>query len=133
VRKAFNLHTCGFLLCRRIRTVNRWLSEHGYNISQLWSSIDDVIIKTLLSANASLRQNYRSCFLGHDSLSACFEILGFDILLDRKLKPYLLEVCMDETILCQCLSSLSCLHVRVRLSSSAGAFISLKVYKCCGC
>ena len=34
----------------------------------------------------------RSCFAHHTITSACFEILGFDILIDRKLRPLLLEV-----------------------------------------
>ena len=34
----------------------------------------------------------RSCFAHHTVTSACFEILGFDILIDRKLRPLLLEV-----------------------------------------
>ena len=34
----------------------------------------------------------RSCFAHHSVTSACFEILGFDILIDRKLRPLLLEV-----------------------------------------
>ena len=77
---------------RRISTVNAWLTEHGYDVTRLWEEIDDVIIKTLISAHAILRHNYRTCFPNHVRGSACFEILGFDILIDRKLRPRLLEV-----------------------------------------
>lgn len=77
----------------RITTINRWLIEHGYDIVKLWSDIDDVIIKVLISAHSVLKHNYRACFPNHYRGSACFEILGFDILLDKKLKPYVLEVC----------------------------------------
>ena len=52
----------------------------------------DVIIKTLLAAHPILKHNYRSCFPNHNRGSACFEILGFDVLLDHKLKPWLIEV-----------------------------------------
>ena len=77
---------------RRITTINRWLVEHGYDIVRLWADIDDIIIKVLISAHSVLKHNYRACFPHHYRGSACFEILGFDILLDRKLKPYVLEV-----------------------------------------
>lgn len=51
-----------------------------------------MIIKTLISIHPILKHNYRSCFPNHNRGSACFEILGFDVLLDRKLKPWLIEV-----------------------------------------
>ena len=50
------------------------------------------MIKTLISAHPILKHNYRTCFPNHNKGSACFEILGFDVLLDRKLKPWVLEV-----------------------------------------
>jgi len=66
--------------------------ENGYDIVKLWADIDDVIIKVLISAHSVLKHNYRACFPHHYRGSACFEILGFDILVDKKLKPYVLEV-----------------------------------------
>lgn len=77
---------------RRISTINRFLNEKGYDVDKLWADIDDVIIKTLISAHSVLKHNYRTCFPNHVKGSACFEILGIDILLDKKLKPSILEV-----------------------------------------
>ncbi|XP_064608777.1 tubulin polyglutamylase ttll6-like isoform X3 [Liolophura sinensis] len=77
---------------RRITTINSYLKKKGYDLDKMWGDIDDVIIKTLISAHSILKHNYRTCFPNHIKGSACFEILGLDIILDKKLKPYVLEV-----------------------------------------
>uniref|UniRef100_A0A8C4UWN2 Tubulin polyglutamylase TTLL13 n=1 Tax=Falco tinnunculus TaxID=100819 RepID=A0A8C4UWN2_FALTI len=77
---------------RKLSTLNAWMTENSYNTTKLWEDIEDIIIKTLISAHAVVKHNYQSFFPNHTTGCACFEILGFDILLDRKLKPWLLEV-----------------------------------------
>eukprot|EP00075_Anas_platyrhynchos_P033210 XP_027322463.1 tubulin polyglutamylase TTLL6 isoform X1 [Anas platyrhynchos] len=77
---------------RKLSTLNAWMMANSYNTTKLWEDIEDIIIKTLISAYPVVKHNYQSCFPNHTTGCACFEILGFDILLDRKLKPWLLEV-----------------------------------------
>lgn len=77
---------------RKLSTFSVYMENHGYNMEQIWRDIEDVIIKTIISAHAIIKHNYHTCFPNHTLNSACFEILGFDILLDHKLKPWLLEV-----------------------------------------
>ncbi|KFO73779.1 Tubulin polyglutamylase TTLL13, partial [Cuculus canorus] len=77
---------------RKLSTLNAWMKDNSYNTTKLWEDIDDIIIKTLISAHPVVKHNYQSCFPNHATICACFEILGFDILLDRQLKPWLLEV-----------------------------------------
>ncbi|XP_015177125.1 PREDICTED: tubulin polyglutamylase TTLL13P-like [Polistes dominula] len=77
---------------RKISTLLKWLKMKNIDVDDLWNKIDEIIIKTILAAHPILKHSYRTCFPTHDKTYACFELLGFDILLDWKLRPYLLEV-----------------------------------------
>ncbi|XP_076676340.1 tubulin polyglutamylase TTLL13-like isoform X2 [Andrena cerasifolii] len=77
---------------RKISTLNKWLRMKEIDVEDLWRKIDEIIIKTILAAHPILKHSYHTCFPMHDKTYACFELLGFDVLLDWKLKPYLLEV-----------------------------------------
>uniref|UniRef100_A0A8B9PLX5 Uncharacterized protein n=1 Tax=Apteryx owenii TaxID=8824 RepID=A0A8B9PLX5_APTOW len=43
---------------------------------KLWEDIEDIVIKTLISAHPVVKHNYQSCFPNHTTGCACFEILG---------------------------------------------------------
>ncbi|OTF82330.1 tubulin polyglutamylase TTLL1-like protein [Euroglyphus maynei] len=59
------------------------------DVDHIWQQIIDLIIKTVISAESNiltlLKQNLKN-------RRSCFELLGFDIILDENLKLWLLEV-----------------------------------------
>ena len=88
---------------RSISSLFAWLKQNGFPTERIWQQIRALIVKTLLAVQPHLNHVYHS-LLGDDNVGfSCFEILGFDVLLDRKGKPWLLEVRMHtHTCLCQC-------------------------------
>ena len=74
-----------------------WLQENGFPRDEIWGKIKDVIIKTILTVQPNLSRIHNSCLPNRGNGSSCFEILGFDIFLDHKLKPWVLEV----SVLCK--------------------------------
>ncbi|KAK3777662.1 hypothetical protein RRG08_021773 [Elysia crispata] len=79
---------------RSIRYFNEYLRRSDIDVAMLWRNIADMIVRTLLVAEPHVLHAYRMCRPGvpSGSDSVCFEVLGFDIMIDRKLRPWLLEI-----------------------------------------
>lgn len=72
----------------------------GHDSNKVMADIKDTIIKSLLTVQPSIAHTYKSCQPDDVENSMCFEILGFDIFLDEKLKPWVLEVNHAPSFVC---------------------------------
>lgn len=66
-----------------------YLRQENVDVTDLWCQIKDIIVKAFISVessmNAAISENLVSSY-------TCYELYGFDVLLDENLRPWLLEV-----------------------------------------
>ena len=70
----------------------KYIESMGFDSKEVIHNIKDIILKTIISVQPMLAHTYRSCQPDDVENSMCFEVLGFDVFLDHKLKPWVLEV-----------------------------------------
>ncbi|RNF10617.1 putative tubulin-tyrsoine ligase-like protein [Trypanosoma rangeli] len=77
---------------RNFKFLNEWLEASGKCPVEFWAAVAHLICKTILVAQPQITSVYNSCFSRPNDGYNCFEVLGFDILIDHKMKPWLMEV-----------------------------------------
>lgn len=105
-----------------------YFKKHGYDYAKMFDGISECVIKTLLAVDLPLRTEWSKALMqesegwaargaGGCHRHSCFEMYGFDVLIDSAMKPWLLEV-----NICPSLSSGSPLDKRIKTQLVADTF-----------
>lgn len=101
--------------------LRQYFDKQGMDYDDMFDRIKDVVIKTLIAVETPIQAEWTKaleaseeegwCAVGASGAhrSSCFEMYGFDVLIDTDLKPWLLEV-----NICPSLSSGSPLDKRIK-------------------
>ncbi|BHF69531.1 Tubulin polyglutamylase ttll5 [Sparganum proliferum] len=75
----------------------RYLRSEGKDTAGLMLRIEDIIIKSFLAVESPI---VSACHLFQAGKNNCFELYGFDIIVDENLRPWLLEVNLSPSLAC---------------------------------
>lgn len=77
---------------RSITSIYKKLAEEGHDVNLLKERINDLLIKTIITGYPTLSASVTNVHPDNFGNDMCFEVLGFDVMLDHKLNPCLLEI-----------------------------------------
>ena len=94
----------------------------GLDINLLWSRIYDLIIKSIISGENYVFNSVKKTNLHRTN---CFEVFGYDVLIDSNLKPWLMEINLSPSLACD--SPLD-LEIKSNLINDTFNLIGIKRY-----
>ena len=79
-----------------LKSFKEYLDKNNIKSKDIFKKIDDIIIKTIISCESLLQKAMEKYSTSYNN--NCFELFGFDILLDSFLTPWLMEVNLSPNL-----------------------------------
>lgn len=80
-----------------LKALKQVLREHNVNDERLFGRIKDIVIKTIISTEPVLHNAFQMHVPHRNN---CFQLFGFDVMIDDELNPWLLEVNLSPSLSC---------------------------------
>ncbi|XP_055375530.1 tubulin monoglutamylase TTLL4-like isoform X2 [Condylostylus longicornis] len=78
-----------------LKSLWNYFLERGINTTKLWGALRNLVIKTVIGGEGCLNRMFKA---NVNSRYNCYELFGFDVLLDENLIPWLLEVNISPSL-----------------------------------
>ncbi|KAI9336358.1 tubulin-tyrosine ligase family-domain-containing protein [Obelidium mucronatum] len=104
-----------------LATLEDHFTRQGIKFDEIMEKIKHVIISTIISAHATNSSGTR---MYATSVNSCYELFGFDVLLDANLKPWVMEVNISPSLKSSCDMDLG---VKSRLSVDLFNLVGIRV------
>ena len=101
----------------RLQTLAKAFEAQGLDWDGIWAKIKDLVIKSIISVEPILANNLNRASRNRH---LCFEVYGFDVIIDHNMKPWLLEVNVLPS-----LSSSSQLDKKIKTSLMTDVFSTI--------
>ena len=79
-----------------LKSFKEYLDNNNIKSKDIFKKIDDIIIKTIIACESPLQKAMEKYSTSYNN--SCFELFGFDILLDSFLTPWLMEVNLSPNL-----------------------------------
>ena len=105
-----------------LKALKNHLDSVGVDMDLLWSRIYDMVIKTILSMENVVVDSIRKLALHRNN---CFDLFGFDVMIDSNLKPWLIEVNLSPSMATEAPLDL---YIKGNLVSDAFNLMGLRIF-----
>mmetsp|Transcript_9081 Transcript_9081/g.33510 ORF Transcript_9081/g.33510 Transcript_9081/m.33510 type:complete len:717 (-) Transcript_9081:877-3027(-) len=79
-----------------IKALKRYFQQEGIDDRRLWKKVSELVVKTMIAVESNINSLVKRHVLTKNN--PCYEVFGFDVLVDAHLKPWIIEVNVSPSL-----------------------------------